>query len=386
MRVAIVHDWLTGTRGGERVLSALLELFPEAEIFTLLHVPGSVDPAIEARPIHTSFIQKFPRAARRYRYYLPLFPAAVERFDLRGFELVISSSHSVAKGVRIPPGAAHLCYCHTPMRYVWDAYGDYFGPGRAPAWIRAAAPLVARRLRRWDRDTASRVERFVANSGHVRHRIRRCYDRDAAVVHPPVDVERFRPTTAEREDFYLIVTALVPYKRVDLAVEAFTRLRRPLVVVGSGPELARLRRAGAASPHVRFTGRLSDPEVADLMGRCRAFVMPQEEDFGIAAVEAQAAGAPVIAFGRGGALETVVGGSGAEGEGATGVFFPDQTPEALADAVLGFESLGFDADRLRENARRFTKDVFFEGIRTEVGALLATRGLPSSLLGTAPRS
>lgn len=364
MRVALVHDWLTGLRGGERVLQGLLTLFPDAEIFTLVHVPGSVPGEIEARPIHTSFVNRFPGVARWYRYCLPCFPAAVERLDLTGFDLVISSSHCVAKGARPPPGVPHLCYCHTPMRYAWDGYHDYFGPGRAPWWLRLAAPPVARRLRRWDRATATRVDRFVANSHHVRKRIRRCYGRAATVVHPPVATERFRPRTP-RDDFYLIVSALVPYKRVDLAVAAFQLLDRPLLVVGSGPEARRLRRA--AGPHVTFTGRLSDEEVAELMGRCRAFVMPQEEDFGITAVEAQAAGAPVIAYGRGGALETVAAGA----EAPCGVFFDSQTPEALAGAVRRFETLSFDVERLRTNARRFGEEAFQSGMRRQVDLLLS---------------
>lgn len=376
MKVALVHDWLTGTRGGERVLLALVELFPDAEIFTLLHVPGSVPTAIEDRPIHASFVQRLPGARRVYRYLLPVFPNAIERFELAGFDLVISSSHCVAKGIRPPPGTPHLCYCHTPMRYVWDAYEDYFGPGRASPWVRAAAPRVVRRLRRWDRASASRVHAFVANSEHVRGRIRRCYGRDAAVVPPPVDLDRFR-ASATREDFALIVSALVPYKRVDLAVEAFNRLAKPLVVVGGGPELPRLRRA--AGPTVQLVGPLPDRDVADLMGRCRAFLMPQEEDFGIAAVEAQAAGAPVIALARGGALETVVGHPGSETDppdpprspGATGVFFHRQTPEALARAVQAFEGLSFDPGDLRANVQRFRPDAFRAGITARVNALLA---------------
>lgn len=364
MRVALVHDWLTGTRGGERVLEALVGLFPDGEIFTLVHVPGSVPPAIEARPIQTSFLQRLPGAGRWYRYGLPLFPRAVESLDLSGFDLVVSSSHAVAKGARPSAGRPHLCYCHTPMRYVWDAYSDYFGPGRAPAWVRLAAPHVARRLRRWDLTTADRVDRFVANSEHVRRRIQRCYGREAAVVHPPVDLDRFRPGP-RREDFYLVVSALVPYKRIDLAVRAFNRLERRLVVVGTGPGFSGLRRLAGRT--VEVTGRLPDEEVARLMGRCRAFIMPQEEDFGITSVEAQAAGAPVIAYGRGGALETVV----ATGPRPTGAFFEPQTVRALAEAVERFEGLAFRAEDLEANARRFGKEAFRAGIRSQVNALLS---------------
>ncbi len=372
MRVAIVHDWLTGMRGGERVLEALLDLWPDAEIFTLLHVPGSVSARIESRPIHTSFVDRIPAARPRYRALLPLFPAAVERFDLRGFDLVVSSSHCVAKGARPPADSPHLSYCHTPMRYVWDLYDDYFGPGRASPPVRWLMPAVARRLRRWDAASADRVDAFVASSEHIRDRIRRCYGRNAVVVHPPVDVGRFRPAPS-RDDFYLVVSALVPYKRIDVAVEAFNALGRPLVVVGSGPESGRLRRAAGSG--IRFAGWLPDADVAHLLGRCRAFIHPAREDFGIAAVEAQAAGAPVIAFRAGGALETVVGADadGAPDPAATGVFFSPQTPAALAAAVLRFERRSFDPDALRANAERFDTEVFRRRMRRRVEALLASR-------------
>jgi glycosyltransferase involved in cell wall biosynthesis len=369
MRTALVHDWLTGMRGGEKVLEGLLELFPDAEIFTLLHVPGSVSPAIEGRPIHTSPLQRFPGVRRHYRRYLPLFPAFVERLDLRGFDLVVSVSHCVAKGARAN-GAPHLCYCNTPMRYVWDQFDAYFGHGRAGPVTRVAAKALAPRLRRWDRETAGGVSRFVANSSHVQGRIRRFYGRDASVVYPPVAVERFRPA-ASREDFYLVVSALVPYKLVDLAVAALSDLGRPLVVVGSGPELPRLR--ALAGPHVRFTGWLPDAEVADLMGRCRALIMPGVEDFGIVPVEAQAAGAPVIALGEGGALETVRA-PGADGRGGTGLFFHDRTARCLAHAVRRFERLdlegAFDRDALVANARRFGREPFLAGMRGALRDLL----------------
>lgn len=384
-RVAIVHDWLTGMRGGERVLEALLDLFPRAEIFTLLHVPGSVSARIEQRPIHTSFVGRLPRAADLYRYYLPLFPAAVERFDLNGFDLIVSSSHCVAKSARHPPDVPHLCYCHTPMRYVWDLYGDYFGPGRARPWVRGAMAVVAPRLRRWDVRTAGRVDAFVAICRHIAERIRRCYGRMSAVVYPPVQVERFRPA-AWREGFYLMVSALVPYKRVDLAIQAFHRLGRKLVIVGDGPEMPRLR--DVAGKNIVFTGWVSDEEVADWMGRCRAFVFPGEEDFGIAAVEAQAAGAPVIAYAKGGALETVIGVDGNRPDGdsrtrPTGVFFHEPTAGALVDAVRRFESLRFEVDALRANARRFEVRLFHERMREQVERLV--EGARSGAPGACPR-
>lgn len=367
MRVALVHDWLTGMRGGERVLEELVDLFPSSEIFTLVHVRGSVSAAIEARPIHAPRSGRTRIAGGLYRYALPLMPAAVERIDLAGFDLVVSSSHCVAKGVRPPPGVPHLCYCHTPMRYVWDQFDEYFGPGRASRPVRAAMRLLAPRLRAWDRGSADRVTTFLANSEHVRRRIERCYGREAAVVHPPVDVERFTPAP-RREDFYLSLGALVPYKRVDLAVDAMTRLGRPLVVVGDGPGARDLRRR--AGPTVTFLGRASDAEVADLLGRCRALVHAGVEDFGITLVEAQAAGAPVLARGAGGALETVVDGDRPPAE-RTGVLFDRPTPDALIDAVLRLEATRFQPETLRASALRFTRERFRASMRAHVDAALA---------------
>jgi glycosyltransferase involved in cell wall biosynthesis len=373
MRVAIVHDWLTGMRGGERVLEALLELFPDAEIFTLLHVRGSVSDLIEGRPIHTSFLQSVPLAGRHYRRLLPLFPRAVASLDVRGFDLVLSSSHCVAKGVRVPPGVPHICYSHTPMRYVWDQQKAYFGPGRAGAWVRLAMAVVAPRLRAWDVRTARSVDHFVANSRWVAARIRRCYGRDAAVVFPPVELDRFAPTDV-KDDFYLALGSPAPYKRMDVAVEAFRCLDRRLVVVGEGVtrSLAPGRKA-ARLPNVTFLERLPDPDVAALLGRARALLMPGAEDFGITAVEALASGTPVIALGEGGVLDTVTPASDAErgGAGATGVFFPEATPGALRDAIHRFELETFDARTLTEAARPFARSVFLDGMRNEVERVLA---------------
>ena len=366
VRVALVHDWLTSMRGGEKVLEALLDLFPRADLFTLLHVQGSVSEAIEARRVHTSFVQGLPASARRYRAYLPLFPRAIESFDLTGYDLVVSSSHCVAKGVQPPPGIPHLSYCHTPMRYLWDQKDSYLAPGRAHPLTRAAAPLIINRLRRWDRDSAARVDHFVANSEHVRERIRRYWGRPSEVVHPPVEVERFHPGTA-REDFYLVVSALVPYKRVELAIEACDQLGRRLVVVGDGPDLRRLRqRAGAT---VRIAGRVSDFELASLMGRCRALVHPAVEDFGIVMVEAQAAGAPVLAAGLGGALESVIPPGG--GDEPTGLFFEPESAEALVDAMLELDRLCMDPAAAVANAQRFGRARFLRGMTAEIAAVLA---------------
>src|SRR5688572_13300906 len=320
MRVAIVHDWLTSMRGGERVLEEMLRVYPQAEVFTLVHTRGAVSPIIEDRPIHTSWIGQLPGVARHYRYWLPFFPSAIERFDLSGFDLIISSSHCVAKGVRVPGDVPHVCYCHTPMRYLYDqasAYADRF------SWaVRVGFSSFRARLRAWDRASAQGVTHFIANSAHVRERIISAYTRDATVIHPPVDVKRFIPAAA-REDFYVTIAALVPYKRVDLVIDAFNALGRRLIVVGSGPEEQALR--GRAGPTITFTGWTTDAEVARLLGRSRGLVFAGVEDFGIAMVEAQAAGAPVIAYAAGGALESVVA---APVAGATGVLFQDQSVAA----------------------------------------------------------
>ena len=367
MRVALVHDWLTGMRGGERCLEAFCELFPEADLFTLVHVPGSVSPVVEQRRITTSFIQRLPGAAAGYRRYLPLFPAAIRRFDLRGYDLVLSSSHAVAKSVPVPAGTLHVCYCFTPMRYVWDLYDEYFGP-RAGWAMRAAMPPVAAALRRWDRRTAAGVHHFVAISRFVADRIRRAYGRSADVIHPPVDVARFAIDESP-DDYYLVVSALAPYKRVDLAVEAANRTRRRLLVVGTGPEERRLR--AIAGPTVEMLGWRDDDDVARLYGRCRALVFPPLEDFGITPLEAMAAGRPVLAFGRGGATETVVPPGGAEPP--TGLFFARQTVEDVIDAMERFEADAgrFEPKLLRRRAEAFDRPIFKERIERYLRARLA---------------
>lgn len=366
LRVALVHDWLTGMRGGERCLEVFCELFPDADLYTLLHVPGSVSPVIERRRIVTSFLQRLPNVAERYRYYLPLFPAAMRAFDFSGYDLVLSSSHAVAKAARRRPGATHVCYCFTPMRYIWDLYDDYFG-ARAPLTARVAMPAIAAALRRWDRRTSRRVDRFVAISHFVADRIRRVWNRDANVIYPPVDVGRFTIADDGPRDYYLVVSALVPYKRVDLAVAAATRMKRRLLVVGSGPEMRRL--TAMAGPTVEFLGWRDDATVAELYARCRAALFPTMDDFGIVPLEAMAAGRPVVAYGVGGAIETVIGLDEHGGAAPTGVFFPEQRVEALEAAMATLEANEhrFEPKALRARAEGFDRPLF----RDRISAYLA---------------
>jgi glycosyltransferase involved in cell wall biosynthesis len=349
MPTAIIHDWLTGMRGGEKVLESIGALYPDAELFTLLNVPGSTSAAIARHRVTASFVQWLPAARRLYRHYLPLFPIAIEQFDLDPFDLVISSSHCAAKAVVATGRARHVCYCHSPMRYAWDQFDAYFGRERAGRLGEAALRPLLARMARWDAATASRVHRFVANSQFVADRIGRYYGRRADVVHPPVDTEFFHPGGVPPADHFLVVSALVPYKRVDLAIDACRRTGAALRVVGTGPDRGRLERAAGAS--VTFLGQLSDEAIRDEYRRARAVILAGEEDFGIVPVEAQACGCPVVAFGRGGALETVV-------DGDTGVFFGAPTADAIADGLERMAALRFDPSRIRAHAEAFSRSRF----------------------------
>jgi len=361
--VALVHDWLTGMRGGERVLEQLVQAHPGADVFTLIHVPGTISPAIEKRPIRASFLSRVPGIARHYRLALPLFPSAVRRLDLTGYDLVISCSHAVAKSVRVPPGARHLSYCLTPLRYVWDQHEAYLD-SRLKRLL--ASPLTAY-LRRFDRRTEG-VDRFVSISTAVQERVARRYGRESNVVHPPVDTDRFQPSGRPAEDFYLLLGSFVPYKKESLALEAFRSLGSRLVVAGDGP--SRRHCQARAPANAEFLGRVSNDELARLYADCRALIYPQEEDFGIAAVEAQAAGRPVIAYGRGGARDTVVP-LGAEAGMATGIWFERQEPAELSRAVREFEKHEgqFDAEVIRRWAEGFSVDRFHREFAREISAL-----------------
>jgi glycosyltransferase involved in cell wall biosynthesis len=358
-RVAVVHDWLTGMRGGEKVLEAISEIYPQATIFTLVRVRGSVSRAIEARPIRTSALQWLPAAGRHYRQYLPLFPAIVEWFDLDEYDLVISSSHCAVKSV-VPAGrAVHVCYCHSPMRYAWDQFDAYFGPNQVGTVRNRLLKPIMSRLARWDRATAGRVNSFVANSEYVAARIRRYYNRGSTVVYPPVDTEFYRPADNPRpvDPCFLVVSALVPYKKVDVAIDACREARVPLKVVGIGPEMARLRRA--AGPDVEFLGWRSDEEIRELYQRSSAVLLPGVEDFGIVPVEAQACGCPVIATAVGGAMETVV-------DGETGLLVGEPSPAAFAEAVTRASRTSFDPVAIRRHALRFSRNRFTNEFRAAI--------------------
>jgi len=355
-RVAVVHEWLGPYSGSEDVVVEMLRSFPGADLFTTVHDPDEMrGTPLEWVPVRTSFVQSLPGAKKRYRAYLPIMPLAVEQLDLRDYDLVISSNHAVAKGVLTRADQLHVGYVHTPMRYAWDLYLDYLeesGVSRGTKGV--AARLVLHYLRLWDHAASDRVDAFLANSRYVARRIGKVYRRPARVVYPPVDVERYR-ADLPREDFYVAVSRMVPYKRMPMISEAFTQMKKPLVVIGDGPELERVRRA--AGKNVRVLDHQPDEVVADYLQRARAFVFAAEEDFGIAPVEAQAAGCPVIAYGKGGALETVVP---HPEPGATGLFFDEPTPEALISAVERFEAHSgeFDPTDCHRNAERFGRERF----------------------------
>jgi glycosyltransferase involved in cell wall biosynthesis len=361
MKTAVVHDWLNGMRGGEKVLEAILPLVPEPTIFTLFHTKGSVSAAIERYPIRVSYLNRLPLARRHYRHFLPLFPKAVESFDLAGFDLVVSSSHCVAKGAIAPPGVAHLCYCHTPVRYAYEQFDLYFPPGRTR--LRALKTAAIARLRAWDLATASRPTRYLANSSAVAERIARHYGRPATVCHPPVDVEFFRPADRPpaRGGFLLAVGALVPYKRLDVAIAAARKLGRRLVLVGRGPEEARL--GALAQGRAEIRAGLDAEQLRELYRSCAAYLQPGEEDFGISAVEALACGAPVVALNRGGARDIVR-------DGVNGILCDTDGPDAFAEAVARVDGAGFDYTRLRASALPFRGERFAAEFSGALGELV----------------
>ncbi|MFJ6324302.1 MULTISPECIES: glycosyltransferase [unclassified Rhizobium] len=363
MRVAIVHYWLVAMRGGEKVVEALCDMYPDADIFTLVCDESRLSDKIRKHKIVTSFLQRIPGAVRAYQSLLPLMPFALESFDLTNYDLIISSESGPAKGIIPPPQATHVCYCHSPMRYLWDHY--HFYRSHAGLGSRLMMPMLAPLLRSWDVSTSLRVDRFVANSHHVCDRIGKYYRRPATVVYPPVNVDDFAPASST-EDFYLCAGQLVPYKRVDLAIEAFTRMNRNLVVIGEGRQLEELKRN--AGPSITFLGHTPFAVLKEKLARCRALIFPGEEDFGIVPVEAMASGRPVIAYGSGGALETVI-------PGVSGVLFEEQSADALIDAVHQFEATEhhFHSGTLLAHAEQFSRHRFMAGMQAIINEELLTR-------------
>ncbi len=372
MKVALVHDWLTGMRGGEKCLEVFCELYPDADLFTLVYKPESVSPTIRRMNVRTSWLNRLPAAPNYFRYLLPLFPQAAESFELAGYDLVLSSSHCVAKGI-FPHRSLHVSYIFAPMRYVWDLH-DAYVTGSQSLIGRLGLSVFRSYLQRWDVRSAARVDYFIAESQNIAGKIERFYRRPSKIIYPPVDFERFY-ISRDVQPFYLIVSALVPYKRIDLAIEAFNALRLPLKIVGGGP----LRRSleQRAEANIEFLGWLDDVKVAELYASCQALIFPGEEDFGIVPLEAQASGRPVIAFKRGGLLETVIGlDEAASPASPTGIFFTDQNAASLIAAVRQFERHRdrFEPERIRAHARQFGRDRFKREIADYIDDCLTHHG------------
>jgi glycosyltransferase involved in cell wall biosynthesis len=369
-KMAFVCDWLTAMRGGERCLDAICGIYPDADIFTLVHFRGSVSETIETHKIRTSYVQHLPGSAKNFRFYLPIFPNAIQKFDLSGYDCVLSFSHCVAKGIKVPPGLLHICYCHTPMRYAWhmrDAYLDTL-----PRLERLPIEYMLNRLKNWDAGVSSRVTHFIANSKNTQNRIREAYNRDSVVIYPPVDCGRFA-ISDDDDGYYLVLSALVPYKRIDIAVKAFSAISQRLIIVGNGPELPRLK--SIASANIFFVDNADDNEVVEYLKKCRALIFPGEEDFGIVPLEAQACGKQVVAFGRGGALETVIGWDHTQKAktNATGIFFYEQTPKALQESILLFEKTRdrFDPRKCRDNVLRFDRPIYQQSMQNYIQSVMA---------------
>ncbi|KAA5806377.1 glycosyltransferase family 4 protein [Thermoanaerobacterium thermosaccharolyticum] len=346
MKIAIVHDWLTNMGGAERVILAFHEIFPDAPIYTTVFNPDRLPDEFKKIDVRTSFIQRLPKAKTKYNMYLPFMPTAFEQFDLSEYDIVLSSSSSCAKGVLTRPDTLHICYCHTPMRYAWDFYSEY--KESAPKWQKKFIPFLMNYIRMWDRLSADRVDYFIANSNEVAKRIKKHYRRESVVINPPVNTD-FYTLVDEDEDYFLIVSRLVEYKRIDIAVEAFNELGYKLIIIGDGPEKEKLE--SKAKANIEFLGRLPDEEVREYYAKCKAFIFPGEEDFGITPLEAQASGRPVIAYGRGGVLDSVV-------DGVTGVFFDKQNKESLKEAIVKFKDMKFDKNLIRKHAEEFDINIF----------------------------
>ncbi len=364
MKIAIVHYWLVGMRGGEKVIEALCKLYPQADIFTHVYQPDVTSSVIKRHRVTTSFISKFPKPARFYKSYLPLMPMALEQLDLRGYDLVISSESGPSKGIIPPPDSVHICYCHSPMRYVWNMFHDY--RDRSGFLTKLFMPLISHYIRNWDVVSATRVHKFIVNSANVGKRVSTYYRRDSEVIYPPVETSAFEIVNDEEiSDYYLMVGELVAYKRPDLAIEAFNRTGKKLVIIGGGEMLKQLK--ALANPNVTFLGSQPFEQLKHHYSRCKALIFPGEEDFGIVPVEAMASGRPVIAYGKGGALETVV-------DGVTGVFFKAQSVEAIIDAVERLEVIKTDPHAIAAHAAKFDETVFMSKMKKFVDKCLIEEG------------
>lgn len=355
MKIAIIHDYLNQYGGAERVIEAFHEVFPDAPIFTSIFLPEKLPAIFSKMDIRPSFMQRLPFLSRHFKKYLPLYPVAMERFDLNGYNVVLSSSSAFAKGVNVAKGVCHICYCHAPMRFVWEAE-SYLSQEGFNRFYKALLPVALRRLRDWDLKTIDRVHHYIGVSRYICQKIEQCYRRRADLIYPPVDLSRLS-LSEKHDDYFLVVSRLNAYKRIDLVIDAFNRLSLPLVIIGTGPHETKLKKM--AKKKITLLGRVSEEELASRLSNCRAFIFPGQEDFGIAPVEAMASGRPVIAYGRGGALETVV-------DGLTGIFFKRQTTEDLIDAVHRFEKMAFDPQSIRRHAQQFDKEIFKKKIREYV--------------------
>lgn len=352
-RVAIVHDWLTGMRGGEAILDVICEMFPQADLYTLLQTDFTMSPHIlNGRKIHHSYLQRLMglrKFQKGYRMLLPFFPHAISTFDLSQYDLILSNTHCVAKGVKKKPGALHIAYVSTPMRYIWDMFEEYFGPGKSGAITTVSAKMLRPYLQKWDVETTPGVDKLIANSRFVQDRIKKFWNRESTVIHPFLDPQKFEDKFEEPRDYYLIVSAFAPYKRIDLAIEAFKRLDRRLIIVGKGQNETQLKELAKGS-NIQFLGGVSDQALGELYRKAKAFIFPGLEDFGITPLEAMYNGRPVIAYGKGGLLDTVTE--------KTGIFFSEQTVDALVEAVRKFEKEKFIPDEARARAKQFTREVF----------------------------
>ena len=352
MKVALVHDHLAQEGGAEKVLQILAEIFPDAPIYTLLYEPKNADKYFKGKKIETSIIQKLPGGIKHYQWYMPFMPMAVEFFDLRKYDLILSDTSSFAKGVITSPDSLHICYCHTPTRYLWDYTHQYINELKYNKYFKKVISLFLNYIRVWDKQAAERVDKYIANSKTVKRRIKKYYRRNSEVIYPPVEVEKFSISKPSEDPYFLIGTRLAPYKRVDIVIEAFKSMpERRLKIFGDGVDMERLKELAGDSPNIEFLGRVDENLKIKLYSECQAFLNPQEEDFGITVIEAMASGRPIIAFNKGGARETIIAGK-------TGIFFDEQTPEALTRAVKDFDNYNWQPVEIRAHAKQFSIDRF----------------------------